>query len=170
MTSHSGPADRDTLYFFESGVRPFYSADEVATEFDLDRSQAHRRLEALGESGDLERVAVGERNAIWWRPRDAVVLVEEGDGYSVLDTTTGVASQGATDVSPDEVYEELEASLRSASRRSSSEPPFTSFTGTPFGPLNRAHCVRADVIDRLATRVAPSVRGGGSPPGPRRWR
>jgi len=122
----SSVGDRDILHFFESGARPFYSAGEIAAEFDLDRSQAHRRLAALGESGDLERVAVGERNVVWWRPRDAVVLVEEGDGYSVLDTTTGVASQGATrpealrmlaealeshagatDVSPDEVYEEL---------------------------------------------------------------
>jgi len=122
----SSVTDGDLLHFFDSGERPFYSAGEIATEFDIDRSQAHRRLEALGESGELERVAVGERNVVWWRPRDAVVLVEGSDGYSVLDTTTGVASQGetrpealrmlaealeshagATDVSADEVYDEL---------------------------------------------------------------
>lgn len=122
----SSVSDRDILHFFDSGERPFYSAGEIAAEFDFDRSQAYRRLEALGESGELERVAVGERNVVWWRPRDAVVLVDEDEGYSVLDTTTGVASRGetrpealrmlaealeshagATDVSPDEVYEEL---------------------------------------------------------------
>jgi hypothetical protein len=122
----SSVSDRDILQAFDSGDRPFYSAGEIAVEFDFDRSQAHRRLVALGEDGELERVAVGERNVVWWRPRDAVVFVDEGDGDSVLDTTTGVASQGrtrpqalrmlaealeshagATDVSPGDVCAEL---------------------------------------------------------------
>lgn len=120
--------DGDLLHFFASGQRGFFSASEVAEEFDLDRSQAHRRLSDLAEEGELERVRVGNRNVVWWRPRDVVVLVEEDQGgYSVLDSQTGVASQGETrpealrmlaealelhrgegsEVSPEEVYEEL---------------------------------------------------------------
>lgn len=118
--------DGDLLHFFDSGRRDFYSAGEIAEEFDLDRSQAHRRLSRLAEEGELERVEVGSRNVVWWRPRDVVSLVEDDDGYSVIDTRTGVASQGATrpealrmlaeaiearegdsELSPDEIYDEL---------------------------------------------------------------
>ncbi len=118
--------DGELLHFFESGRRDFYSAREIAEEFEFDRSQAHRRLKRLTEEGELERVEVGSRNVVWWRPRDVVALIDEGDGYSVLDPETGVASQGDTrpealrmlaeaieagsgdpERSPEEVYAEL---------------------------------------------------------------
>lgn len=86
--------DGELLHFFESGERPFFSAREIADEFDLDRTQAHRRLSQLHEDGELERVEVGSRNVVWWRPRDVAVLVPEDEGYSVFDPHTGVASQG----------------------------------------------------------------------------
>lgn len=120
-------SDRDLLHFFDSGRRDFYGAGEIATEFDIDRSQAHRRLSRLSDDDELKRVKVGNRNVVWWRPRDVVVLVPEEDGYSILDPQTGVASQGETrpealrmlaeavevsegnsDVSPSEVYAELD--------------------------------------------------------------
>lgn len=118
--------DGDLLHFFDSGRRDFYSSGEIAEEFDLDRTQAHRRLSNLADEGRLERVEVGNRNVVWWRPRDVVSLVAEDDGYSIIDTQTGVASQGETrpealrmlaeaietregdsEVSPEEVYDEL---------------------------------------------------------------
>lgn len=88
--------DGDLLHFFASEQRDFYSAGEVAEEFDLDRSQAHRRLSDLADEGELERVRVGNRNVVWWRPRDVVVLVEDEGGFSALEPETGVASQGDT--------------------------------------------------------------------------
>lgn len=120
-------ADGKLIYFFEAGQRDFHSANEVADEFDIDRSQAHRRLSRLADEGELERVEIGSRNVVWWRPRDVVVLIEEESGYSIIDRETGVASQGETrpealrmlaeaieayegglDVSPEEIYEELD--------------------------------------------------------------
>lgn len=86
----------ELLHFFDSAQRDFYSAKEIATEFDFDRTQAYRRLSKLSEAGELERVKVGNRNVVWWRPRDVVVLIEEHTGYSVVDPATGVASQGET--------------------------------------------------------------------------
>lgn len=119
--------DEELLHFFDTAQRDFYSAREIATEFDLDRSQAHRRLSRLAEEGKLERVKVGKRNVVWWRPRDVVVLIEENDGYSVVDPETGVASQGETrvealrmlaeaievhagesEMTPEEIYDELD--------------------------------------------------------------
>ncbi|WP_424016233.1 type II toxin-antitoxin system HicB family antitoxin (plasmid) [Halorientalis pallida] len=119
--------DETILHFFESGQRDFYSAQEVAAEFELDRSQAHRRLSKLSEADEIERVEVGRRNVVWWRPRDVVVLVEDDEGYASIDSETGVASQGATrpealrmlaeaievsegksEMTPEEIYAELE--------------------------------------------------------------
>ena len=88
--------DEDLLHFFEAGHRDFHSANEIADEFGIDRSQAHRRLSSLGDSGLLERIEIGNRNLVWWRPRDVVVLIEEDIGYSIIDRKTGVASQGET--------------------------------------------------------------------------
>lgn len=120
-------ADEELLHFFESGQRDFYSANEVANEFGVDRSQAHRRLSALADIGELKRVEIGRRNVVWWRPRDVVIFIEEESGYSILHRETGVASQGETRpealrmlaeaievydgesaVSPEEIYEELD--------------------------------------------------------------
>lgn len=88
--------DRDVLFFFDSGQRDFYSASEVADQFDIDRSQAHRRLSQLADDGELSRVEVGNRNVVWWRPRDVAVMLDEDGGYSIIDPLTGVASQGET--------------------------------------------------------------------------
>lgn len=119
-------ADDDLLHFFDSGQRDFYSAQEIAEEFGFDRSQAHRRLTQLSEDSELERVEVGNRNVVWWRPRDVVVLIDEDEGYSIVDPETGVASQGETrpealrmlaeaievhegdsELTPEEIYDEL---------------------------------------------------------------
>lgn len=120
-------ADEDLLHFFEAGQRDFYSANEIADEFGLDRSQAHRRLAELADVGELERVEIGRRNVVWWRPRDVIVLIEDGSGISIIDRKTGVASQGETraealrmlaeaielhrgesEMTPAEIYEELD--------------------------------------------------------------
>lgn len=120
-------SDEDLVNFFESGQRDFYGATEIADEFDIDRSQAHRRLAKLADRGELERVEVGSRNVVWWRPRDVVVLLEGDRGYAVIDPGTGVASQGATrpdalrmlaeavelyegdsEMTAEEIYEELD--------------------------------------------------------------
>jgi predicted RNase H-like HicB family nuclease len=89
-------SDEALLHYFDRGQRDFHSANEIATEFDFDRSQAHRRLSRLANRGELERVQIGRRNVVWWRPRDVIVLIEEDTGYSVLDRETGVASLGET--------------------------------------------------------------------------
>lgn len=120
-------ADGDLLHFFDAGQRDFYSANEIADEFGIDRTQAHRRLSDFAEQGALERVEIGRRNVVWWRPRDVIVLIEEDNGYSVIDRDTGVASQGetrpealrklaeaievthgASDMTPEEIYDELD--------------------------------------------------------------
>lgn len=120
-------ADVDLLFFFDSGQRDFYGAGEIAEEFDLDRSQSHRRLSRLADEGELERIEVGSRNVVWWRPRNVVVLLDEVEGFSIIDEATGVASQGetrpdalrmlaealelqqdASEVSPEEMYVELD--------------------------------------------------------------
>lgn len=86
--------DEEVLHHFDSSRRGFFSSREIADAFDLDRSQAHRRLTDLAERGELEKVELGSRSVAWWRPRDAVVLLDERDGITSIDTTTGVASQG----------------------------------------------------------------------------
>lgn len=120
-------ADEELLHYFEAGQRDFYSANEVADEFDLDRSQAHRRLSRLADRGELDRVEIGNRNVVWWRPRDIVVFIEEESGYSIVHRKTGVASQGETrpealrmlaeaieayegesSVTPEAIYQELD--------------------------------------------------------------
>lgn len=87
-------SDGDLLHHFDSSRRGFFSSGEIADAFDLDRSQAHRRLSDLAERDELEKVELGPRSVAWWRPRDAVVLLEEGEGFTSIDVTTGVASQG----------------------------------------------------------------------------
>lgn len=134
-------SDREIVWFFETGDRPFHSAGEVADEFGLSRQQAHRRLNALVDAGDLQRIDFGSRSTAWWKSRDVVVLVEETDGYSAHDLTIGVASDGATraealqnvaeaikarqgdfDMSADEVSEEL--GLDPADVDEDASPPF----------------------------------------------
>lgn len=119
--------DDDLLHFFDSGQRDFYSAQEIADEFEFDRSQAHRRLSQLTDEDELEQVKLGSRNVVYWRPRDVIVLIDEGEGYSIIDPDTGVASQGDTrpealrmlaealelqygesEMSPEDIYAELE--------------------------------------------------------------
>lgn len=123
----SSVADQDLLHYFNAGQRAFHSANEVANEFGFDRTQAYRRLSSLADRGELQRVEIGKRNVVWWRPRDVVVLIEEDAGYSIIDRETGVASQGETrsealrmlaeaievyegesDLTPEEIYEELD--------------------------------------------------------------
>lgn len=120
-------SDDDLLHFFDSGQRDFYSAQEIADEFEFDRSQAHRRLSQLTDEDELEQVKLGSRNVVYWRPRDVIVLIDEGEGYSIIDPDTGVASQGDTrpealrmlaealelqdgesEMSPEDIYAELE--------------------------------------------------------------
>lgn len=134
-------ADDALLHYFERGQRDFHSAKEIATEFGLDRSQAHRRLSRLAEGGELERVEIGRRNVVWWRPRDVIVLIEEDTGYSILDRETGVASQGETRpealrmlaeaievtegdsaMTPEDVYEELD--IDPTERTGDAAPPW----------------------------------------------
>jgi predicted RNase H-like HicB family nuclease len=133
--------DEELLHFFDAAQRDFYSAREIASEFDLDRTQAHRRLSRLDEEGELERVKVGNRNVVWWRPRDIVALIEEDEGYSIVDPATGVASQGKTrpealrmlaeaievhagksEMTPDEIYDEL--NVDSAEIEEGGTPPW----------------------------------------------
>jgi response regulator of citrate/malate metabolism len=63
-------SDDDILAFFDAGQRPFHGAVEVAEEFGITQVTAHRRLEALADVGEVEKVEIGDRIVIWWRPRD----------------------------------------------------------------------------------------------------
>lgn len=119
-------SDGDLLHHFDSSRRAFYSSREIAECFDLDRSQAHRRLNDLAEREKLEKVELGPKSIVWWRPRDTIVLLNEQHGITSIDTTTGVASQSTSrsdalreladaldaterdgDGSPAQVYEEV---------------------------------------------------------------
>jgi hypothetical protein len=74
----SEQSDRDDCGRFESGLtdeaimrqfadgRPFHTAQEIADQFDIDRSTAYRRLSGLGEDGSLEKVTLGSRTVVWW--------------------------------------------------------------------------------------------------------
>lgn len=118
--------DDEIIHFFETDQRDFYSAQEIANKFDFDRSQAYRRLSQLDEDGEIERIKVGKRNIVWWRPRDIAIFIEEGTGYSIIDSKTGITTQGETkpealrklaeaievhegktELTPEEIYEEL---------------------------------------------------------------
>lgn len=87
-------SDEDILWFFETSDKPVHGAGEVAEELNFSRQQAHRRLQSLEEEGHLRRLDIGARNVVWWKPRDAVVLRRERDGFSAHDLRTGVASEG----------------------------------------------------------------------------
>ena len=88
--------DDELIHYFETSDRPFHSAIEVANEFSIDRSTAYRRLSGLQQNGELEKHFVGEKNTIWWRPRDKIVLTEEDGSIVAHDTTLEIASQGTT--------------------------------------------------------------------------
>ncbi|SIR76426.1 hypothetical protein SAMN05421858_3706 [Haladaptatus litoreus] len=60
-------SDEEIVEFFESGERPFHSANEVADYFDQKRETAHRRLERLARKGEIEKVKLGPRSVVWWR-------------------------------------------------------------------------------------------------------
>lgn len=74
----SEQSDRDGRGRFESELtdeaimrqfadgRPFHTAQEIADQFDIDRSTAYRRLSRLGEDGRLEKVTLGSRTVVWW--------------------------------------------------------------------------------------------------------
>lgn len=87
-------SDEDILWLFETSNEPIHGAGEIAEDLNLSRQQAHRRLESLEEEGYLRRLDVGPQSVVWWKPRDAVVLRRESDGFSAHDLRTGVASQG----------------------------------------------------------------------------
>ncbi len=60
-------SDEEIIRFFESGDRPFHSANEVAVRFNQKRETAHRRLERLAGEGEIEKVKLGPRSVVWWR-------------------------------------------------------------------------------------------------------
>lgn len=89
--------DDAILHHFEAGDRPFYSSQDVADRFGLDRSTAHRRLETLYEKDELKKIRVGKNSVIWWRQRDTIILSEnDTGGYTAIDTASGIASEGDT--------------------------------------------------------------------------
>jgi len=92
-------SDDELLHYFKSGTRPFYSAKEIAERFDMDRSNAHRRLDRLHESGEIEKVEMSSQSVAWWHPRDTIVLSQNGcDEITAIDTSSGIASQGESRV------------------------------------------------------------------------
>jgi predicted transcriptional regulator len=79
----SKATDEAILAHFSRTDRPFQTAQSVAEQFDLDRSQAYRRLQQLAENGVLEKEKVGGRAAVWWLATDAPD-VEERDPEDIL--------------------------------------------------------------------------------------
>ena len=79
----SKATDEAILAHFSRADRPFQTAQSVAEQFDLDRSQAYRRLQQLAENGILEKEKVGGRAAVWWLVTDAPD-VEERDPEDIL--------------------------------------------------------------------------------------
>lgn len=58
--------DKDILAHFTHTDRPVQTAQSVAEQFGLDRSQAYRRLQQLADEGALEKAKVGGRAVVWW--------------------------------------------------------------------------------------------------------
>ncbi|KYH24355.1 hypothetical protein HAPAU_33380 [Halalkalicoccus paucihalophilus] len=58
--------DEDILAHFSQAGRPFQTAQSVAEQFDVDRSQAYRRLQQLADEDALEKAKVGGRAVVWW--------------------------------------------------------------------------------------------------------
>lgn len=67
----SNVTDESLLAHFERAVRPFQTAQSIADHFDLDRSQAYRRLQQLADDDALEKAKVGGRAVVWWLTDDA---------------------------------------------------------------------------------------------------
>ena len=63
--------DEEILALFSFDDRPFQTARAVAEAFDLDRSQAYRRLQDLANEGFLEKSKVGGRAVVWWISDDS---------------------------------------------------------------------------------------------------
>ena len=57
--------DADIVRYFAEG-RPFHTAQEVADQFDVDRSTAYRRLSRLETDERLTKVTLGSRTVVWW--------------------------------------------------------------------------------------------------------
>ncbi|MFC3959069.1 helix-turn-helix domain-containing protein [Halovivax cerinus] len=62
--------DESLLAHFTHADRPFQTAQSIADRFDLDRSQAYRRLQQLADDGEVEKAKVGGRAVVWWRVDD----------------------------------------------------------------------------------------------------
>lgn len=58
--------DGEILAHFSKAKRPVQTAQSIADQFDLDRSQAYRRLQQLADEGVLEKAKVGGRAVVWW--------------------------------------------------------------------------------------------------------
>lgn len=58
--------DKEIVAHFSQAERPFQTAQSVAEQFDVDRSQAYRRLQQLADEGVLEKAKVGGRAVVWW--------------------------------------------------------------------------------------------------------
>ena len=67
----SNVTDESLLATFSRADRPFQTAQSIADHFDLDRSQAYRRLQQLADDGALEKATVGGRAVVWWLTDDA---------------------------------------------------------------------------------------------------
>ena len=69
-TYTTGVSDEALLARFTRAGRPFQTARSIADHFDLDRSQAYRRLQRLADDGALEKAKVGGRAVVWWLTDD----------------------------------------------------------------------------------------------------
>lgn len=72
----SNVADESLLAHFSRADRPFQTARSVADRFDLDRSQAYRRLQRLADDGAIEKTKVGGRAVVWWLTDDNAAVPE----------------------------------------------------------------------------------------------
>lgn len=71
--------DESLLARFSRADRPFQTAQSIADHFDLDRSQAYRRLQQLADDGALEKTKVGGRAVVWWLTGDYAHAPEPND-------------------------------------------------------------------------------------------
>lgn len=58
--------DYDMWSYILHAERPFQPTGDVADHFEIDRSQAYRRLQAMADRGDLRKEKVGSRAVVWW--------------------------------------------------------------------------------------------------------
>lgn len=100
----STTTDTAILSYLTDADQPFQTAQSVADQFGLDRSQAYRRLQRLADEGVLNKTKVGGRAAVWWAedapPTDDRTAVEKRPAREILEDLEAFIEDGDVPAPP----------------------------------------------------------------------